>query len=183
MLSPQYIQDQLLRAQRAMLIISDRIQDNFLYLYSDIFNDLKFRQRDIFILYTSLSENYDFRASLDNYDALVNVLVAKCQAVDSFNSTYNTINSQYQSVGENVITIVIGGNAKTVIIKAGSNILYNASIGYYINLSGDFPPSSPLYGVFINSVPVTVQYFPVTYLVVGFDGFGNAGDIIEIIFI
>ena len=87
MLSPQYIQDQLLRAQRAMLIISDRIQDNFLYLYSDIFNDLKFRQRDIFILYTSLSENYDFRASLDNYYALVNVLVAKCQAVDSFNST------------------------------------------------------------------------------------------------
>lgn len=183
MLSPQYIQDQLLRAQRAMLIISDRIQDNFLYLYSDIFNDLKFRQRDIFILYTTLEQNYDIRNSLSNYDALVNVLVAKCQAVDSFNSTYNTINPEYQSIGESVITIVIGGNAKTVIIKAGSNILYNASIGYYIDLSGDFPPSSPLYGVFINSVPVTVQYFPVTYLVVGFDGFGNAGDIIEIVFI
>jgi hypothetical protein len=183
MLSPQYIQDQLLRAQRAMLIISDRIQDNFLYLYSDIFNDLKFRQRDIFILYTTLEQNYDIRNSLSNYDALVNVLVAKCQAVDSFNSTYNTINPEYQSIGESVITIVIGGNAKTVIIKAGSNILYNASIGYYIDLSGDFPPSSPLYGVFINSLPVTVQYFPVTYLVVGFDGFGNAGDVIEIVFI
>jgi len=183
MLSPQYIQDQLLRAQRAMLIISDRIQDNFLYLYSDIFNDLKFRQRDIFILYTTLEQNYDIRNSLSNYDALVNVLVAKCQAVDSFNSTYNTINPEYQSIGESVITIVIGGNAKTVIIKAGSNILYNASIGYYIDLSGDFPPSSPLYGAFINSLPVTVQYFPVTYLVVGFDGFGNAGDIIEIVFI
>lgn len=182
MLSTQYIQDQLLRAQRAMLIISDRIQDNFLYLYSDIFNDLKFRQRDIFILYTSLSENYDFRASLDNYDALVNVLVAKCQAVDSFNSSYNTINSQYQSVGDNVITIVIGGNAKTVIIKAGSNILYNESIGYYIDLSSSLPPSSPLYGVFINSVPVTVQYFPITNLVVGFSGFGTT-EIIEIIFV
>lgn len=183
MLSPQYIQDQLLRAQRAMLIISDRIQDNFLYLYSDIFNDLKFRQRDIFILYTTLEQNYDIRNSLSNYDALVNVLVAKCQAVDSFNSTYNTINPEYQSIGESVITIVIEGNAKTVIIKAGSDILYNASIGYYIDLSADLPPSSPLYGVFINSVPVTVQYFPITDLVVGFDGFGNAGDIIEIIFI
>lgn len=183
MLSSQYIQDQLLRAQRAMLIISDRIQDNFLYLYSDIFNDLKFRQRDIFILYTTLEQNYDIRNSLSNYNALVNVLVAKCQAVDSFNSVYNTINPEYQSIGESVITIVIGGNAKTVIIKAGSNILYNASIGYYIDLSGDFHPSSPLYGVFINSVPVTVQYFPITDLVVGFDGFGNAGDVIEIIFI
>jgi hypothetical protein len=183
MLTPEYIQAQLLRAQRAMLIISDRIQDNFLYLYSDIYNDLKFRQRDIFILYTSLVQNYDIRSSLSNYDALVNVLVGMCQQVDSFNSTYNTINQDYQSIGESVITIVIGGNAKTVIIKAGSNILYNASIGYYIDLSGDFPPSSPLFGVYINSVPVTVQYFPATFLVVGFDGFGNAGDVIEIIFI
>ena len=183
MLTPEYIQAQLLRAQRATLIISDRIQDNFLYLYSDIYNDLKFRQRDIFILYTSLVQNYDIRSSLSNYDALVNVLVGMCQQVDSFNSTYNTINQDYQSIGESVITIVIGGNAKTVSIKAGSNILYNASIGYYINLSGDSPPSSPLYGVFINSIPVTVQYFPATFLVVGFDGFGNAGDIIEIIFI
>jgi hypothetical protein len=183
MLTPEYIQAQLLRAQRAMLIISDRIQDNFLYLYSDIYNDLKFRQRDIFILYTSLVQNYDIRSSLSNYDALVNVLVGMCQQVDSFNSTYNTINQDYQSIGESVITIVIGGNAKTVIIKAGSDILYNASIGYYIDLSGDFPPSSPLFGVYINSVPMTVQYFPATFLVVGFDGFGNAGDIIEIIFI
>jgi hypothetical protein len=183
MLTPEYIQAQLLRAQRAMLIISDRIQDNFLYLYSDIYNDLKFRQRDIFILYTSLVQNYDIRSSLSNYDALVNVLVGMCQQVDSFNSTYNTINQDYQSIGESVITIVIGGNAKTVIIKAGSNILYNASIGYYIDLSGDSPPSSPLFGVYINSVPVTVQYFPATFLVVGFDGFGNAGDVIEIIFI
>jgi hypothetical protein len=183
MLTPEYIQAQLLRAQRAMLIISDRIQDNFLYLYSDIYNDLKFRQRDIFILYTSLVQNYDIRSSLSNYDALVNVLVGMCQQVDSFNSTYNTINQDYQSIGESVITIVIGGNAKTVIIKAGSDILYNASIGYYINLSGDSPPSSPLFGVYINSVPMTVQYFPATFLVVGFDGFGNAGDVIEIIFI
>jgi hypothetical protein len=183
MLTPEYIQAQLLRAQRATLIISDRIQDNFLYLYSDIYNDLKFRQRDIFILYTSLVQNYDIRATLSNYDALVNVLVGMCQQVDSFNSTYNTINQDYQSIGESVITIVIGGNAKTVIIKAGSDILYNASIGYYIDLSGDFPPSSPLFGVYINSVPMTVQYFPATFLVVGFDGFGNAGDVIEIIFI
>lgn len=182
MLSSQYIQDQLLRAQRAMLIISDRIQDNFLYLYSDIYNDLKFRQRDIFILYTSLSENYDFRASLDNYDALINVLVGKCQAVDSFNSTYNTINAEYQSIGTSVVTIVISVNAKTVIIKAGSNIQYNASIGYYIDLSADLPPSSPLYGVFINSVPVTVQFFPITDLVVGFSGFGTT-ELIEIIFV
>jgi hypothetical protein len=37
--------------------------------------------------------------------------------------------------------------------------------------------------VFINSVPVTVQFFPITDLVVGFDGFGSAGDVIEIIFV
>ena len=182
MLTPEYIQAQLLRAQRAMLIISDRIQDNFLYLYSDIFNDLKFRQRDIFILYTTLEQNYDIRASLSNYDALVNVLVAKCQQVDSFNSVYNTINQEYQSIGESVITIVIGGNTKTVIIKSGADIQYNPSIGYYIDLSADFPPSSPLYGVFMDSIPVTVQYFPVTYLVVGFEGLGTT-EIIEIIFI
>jgi len=183
MLSPEYIQAQLLRARRAILIVSDRIQDNFLYLYSDIYNELKFRQRDIFILYTTLEQNYDIRNDLSNYDALVNVLVSKCQQVDSFNSVYNTINQEYQSIGESVITIVIGGNTKTVIIKSGADILYNASIGYYIDLSADFPPTSPLYGVFIDSIPVTVQYFPITYLVVGFDGFGDESDIIEIIFI
>jgi hypothetical protein len=129
-----------------------------------------------------LEQNYDIRASLSNYDALVNVLVAKCQQVDSFNSVYNTINQEYQSIGESVITIVIGGNAKTVIVKSGADIQYNPSIGYYIDLSADFPPSSPLYGVFINSVPVTVQYFPITYLVVGFEGLGTT-EIIEIIFI
>lgn len=182
MLTPEYIQDQLLRAQRAILIISDRIQDNFLYLYSDIYSDLKFRQRDIFILYTTLEQNYEYRSSLSNYDALVNVLVSKCQQVDSFNSVYNTINPEYQSIGESVITIVIGGNNKTVIIKSGTDIQYNPSIGYYIDLSADMPPSSPLYGVFMNSIPVTVQYFPITYLVVGFEGLGTT-EIIEIIFI
>lgn len=182
MLTPEYIQDQLLRAQRAILIISDRIQDNFLYLYSDIYSDLKFRQRDIFILYTTLEQNYEYRSSLSNYDALVNVLVSKCQQVDSFNSVYNTINQEYQSIGESVITIVIGGNNKTVIIKSGADIQYNPSIGYYIDLSADMPPSSPLYGVFMNSIPVTVQYFPITYLVVGFEGLGTT-EIIEIIFI
>jgi hypothetical protein len=182
MLSPQYIQNQLLRAQRAILIISDRIQDNFLYLYSDIYSDLKFKQRDIYILYSSLSANYEFRASLDNYDALVNVLVGQCQAVDSFNSTYNTINLEYQNVGESAITIVISVNAKTVIIKSGSDILYNPSIGYYIDLSNDFPPATPLFGVYVDSVPVEIQYFPVTKLVVGFDGLGTT-ELIEIIFI
>jgi len=182
MLTPEYIQEQLLRAQRAILIISDRIQDNFLYLYSDIYNELKFRQRDILILYTTLYQNYDYRDSLPNYDALINVLVSKCQQVDSFNSTYNTINSEYQSIGESVIEIVVGGNTKTVIIKSGADIEYNPSIGYYIDLSSDSPPSSPLYGVFMDSIPVTVQYFPVTYLVVGFEGFGTT-EIIEIIFI
>lgn len=182
MLTPEYIQDQLLRAQRAILIISDRIQDNFLYLYSDIYSDLKFRQRDIFILYTTLEQNYEYKSSLSNYDALVNVLVSKCQQVDSFNSVYNTINQEYQSIGESVITIVIGGNNKTVIIKSGADIQYNPSIGYYIDLSADMPPSSPLYGVFMNSIPVTVQYFPITYLVVGFEGLGTT-EIIEIIFI
>ena len=183
MFSPEYIQAQLLRARRAILIVSDRIQDNFLYLYSDICNELKFRQRDIFILYTTLEQNYEIRNDLSNYDALVNVLVSKCQQVDSFNSVYNTINQEYQSIGESVITIVIGGNNKTIIVKSGADIIYNPLIGYYIDLSGDFPPSSPLYGAFINSVPVTVQYFPVTYLVVGFDGLGSPSDIIEIIFI
>lgn len=178
-----YIQNALLRGQRAMLIVSDRIQNDFLYLYSDIFNELKYKQRDIYVLWKSLSDNYPYRASLADYNALINVLVGMCQAVDSFNSTYNTINPNYQNIGESEIVIVIGGNSKTLIVKAGSDILYNASIGYYIDLSGDSPPASPLYGVFINNVPVTVQYFPVTKLVVGFDGFGNAGDVIEIIFI
>lgn len=94
-----YIENVLLRAQRAMLIISDRIQDNFLYLYSDIYSDLKYKQRDIYILFRSLTDTFPYRASYDTYEALILVLVSKCQEVDSYNSEYNTINPNYQDIG------------------------------------------------------------------------------------
>lgn len=101
-----YIQNALLRGQRAMLIISDRIQSNFLYLYSDIYSELKYKQRDIYVLWKSLSDNYPYRASLDTYEALINVLIGMCQAVDSFNSTYSTINPNYQDLS-GTTTIVV----------------------------------------------------------------------------
>lgn len=101
-----YIQNALLRGQRAMLIISDRIQSEFLYLYSDIYNELKYKQRDIYVLWKSLSDNYPYRNSLDNYEALINVLVGMCQAVDSFNSTYSTINPNYQDLSGTTTVVV-----------------------------------------------------------------------------
>lgn len=104
-----YIQNALLRGQRAMLIISDRIQNNFLYLYSDIYSELQYKQRDIYVLWKSLSDNYSYRSSLSSYEALVNVLIGMCQAVDSYNSTYNTINANYQDIGGNTTIVVDQG--------------------------------------------------------------------------
>jgi hypothetical protein len=94
-----YILNALLRGQRAMLIISDRVQDKFLYLQSAIYPELQYKQRDIYVLWKSLSDNYPYRASLSTYEALINVLIGMCQAVDSFNSTYSTINANYQDIG------------------------------------------------------------------------------------
>jgi len=94
-----YIQNALLRGQRAMLIISDRVQSKFLYLQSSIYPELQYKQRDIYVLWKSLSDNYPYRASLSTYEALINVLIGMCQAVDSFNSTYSTINPNYQDIG------------------------------------------------------------------------------------
>lgn len=100
-----YIDSVLLRAQRAMLIISDRIQDNFLYLYSDIYRDLRYKQRDIYILFTNLSDLYTYKSSFSDYNALILVLVSKCEEVDAYNSTYSTINANYQDVsGEFAVT-------------------------------------------------------------------------------
>jgi hypothetical protein len=94
-----YILNALLRGQRAMLIVSDRIQANFLYLQSAIYPELQYKQRDIYVLWKSLTDNYPFRASLTTYEALINVLIGMCQAVDSFNATYSTINPNYQDIG------------------------------------------------------------------------------------
>lgn len=105
-----YIQSVLLRAQRAMLIISDRIQDNFLYLYSDIYNDLRYKQRDIYILFNSLTDIYPIKASFPDYEALILVLVSKCQEVDAYNSTYDTLNPNYTDIdGATVIAFNTSG--------------------------------------------------------------------------
>jgi len=104
-----YILNALLRGQRAMLIISDRIQDKFLYLQSPIYPELQYKQRDIYVLWKSLTDNYAYRATLTTYEALINVLVGMCQAVDSFNSTYSTINTNYQDLSGTTTIIVDQG--------------------------------------------------------------------------
>lgn len=96
----------LLRAQRAMLIISDRIQANFLYFYTSLYRDLKTLQYDIYILYSAVGDNLPFAPIDDNYYPLVQVLVSKCQDADSYNSTYDTLNGNYVDIGGNASIVV-----------------------------------------------------------------------------
>lgn len=91
----------LLRASRAMLIISDRIQDNFLYLERDIYDELRFKQRDIYVLWKCLTDAKNYRDDYDTYDALINVLADKCADVDSYNPNYTTLNPNYQNISGN----------------------------------------------------------------------------------
>lgn len=120
MFSDDYIEEVLLRSQRAMLIISDRIQDKFLYLYSSIYNDLQYKQRDIYILFRSLSDTFPYKSSYSTYDALINVLVSKCQEVDAFNSTYNTINPNYANPdGGTVVVPATGTVLQTAVVYPG----------------------------------------------------------------
>lgn len=89
-----------------MLIISDRINSKFLYLQSSpIYQDLKYKQRDIYILWNTLSDSFPYRSTLSTYDALINVLIWKCQEVDAYNSTYNTINPNYADIGGGIVIV------------------------------------------------------------------------------
>lgn len=142
-----YIQNALLRGQRAMLIISDRIQSEFLYLYSDIYNDLKYKQRDIYVLWKSLSDNYPYRASLDNYEALINVLVGMCQAVDSFNSTYSTINPNYQDLS-GTTTITINQNYVTPVKLFFNNEASPSIADYQANYAATFG-NNPTFAIYL----------------------------------
>lgn len=98
MYTSDYIDSILIRALKSMLIISERIQSNFSYNYSDIYHTLKYKQRDIYILYKTLSDNKPYRAVLEDYDALVSVLASKCGEVDAYNSEYDNINYSYQNI-------------------------------------------------------------------------------------
>ncbi len=119
-----YIETQLLRAQRAMLIISERIQSKFLYLQSSIMEELQYKQRDIYCLWDTLTNEFDWHTSLENYDALVNVLIWKCQEVDAFNTQYNTINPNYVDIsGDGTVVVTTRTVEQTGVVFPGDGIL------------------------------------------------------------
>jgi len=142
-----YIQNALLRAQRAMLIISDRIQDKFLYLQSAIYPELQYKQRDIYVLWKSLSDNYPYRASLSTYEALINVLIGMCQAVDSFNATYSTINPNYQDIGGST-TITIDQSYVTPVRLFFTNNATPTISDYQTDYAGVFG-NNPTFAVYL----------------------------------
>lgn len=142
-----YIQNALLRGQRAMLIISDRVQDKMLYLQSSIYPELQYKQRDIYVLWKSLTDNYPYRASLSTYEALINVLVGMCQAVDSFNSTYNTINPNYQDLS-GTTTIVLNQSYVTPVKLFFNNESSPSIADYQTDYAGTFG-NNPTFAVYL----------------------------------
>lgn len=142
-----YIQNALLRGQRAMLIVSDRVQDKMLYLQSSIYPELQYKQRDIYVLWKSLTDNYPYRASLSTYEALINVLVGMCQAVDSFNSTYNTINPNYQDLS-GTTTIVLNQSYVTPVKLFFNNESSPSIADYQTDYAGTFG-NNPTFAVYL----------------------------------
>lgn len=142
-----YIQNALLRGQRAMLIISDRVQDKMLYLQSSIYPELQYKQRDIYVLWKSLTDNYPYRASLSTYEALINVLVGMCQAVDSFNSTYNTINPNYQDLS-GTTTVTINQSYVTPVKLFFNNESSPSIADYQTDYAGTFG-NNPTFAVYL----------------------------------
>lgn len=161
----------LLRAQRAMLIISDRIQDNFLYLYSDVYRELKMRQYDIYILYSAISSELPFAPVDDNYYPLVQVLVSKCAEVDAYNSDYDTLNGNYVNIGGNS-SIVVSPDPITI-NKTEADLVYLADTEQwylpYTDDNGDALPQGvvPVFVIY-NGLSLTYQYDSITNRIYGF---------------
>lgn len=161
----------LLRAQRAMLIISDRIQDNFLYLYSDVYSQLKARQYDIYLLYSAIDSELPFIPIDDNYYPLVQVLIEKCAEVDAYNSTYDTLNQNYSNIGGNTTIEVV---TDTITInKTEADLVYLADTEQwylpYTDDNGDALPQGvvPVFIIY-NGLSLTYQYDATANRIYGF---------------
>lgn len=135
MYTSEQIDAVLLRASRAMLIISDRIQDNHLYLEKNIYDELKFKQRDIYVLWKSLVAIKPHREDYTSYDALINVLTDKCADVDSYNPNYTTVNPNYQNIanGANRPSPSTGGGLTEAEVLALILPYFQSLPGYAIN--------------------------------------------------
>jgi len=97
----------LARAERSLLIISERIRDNFLYLYNPEYGYFKDLQYDIYTLFKTIGQEINYTPYDSDFYPLVNVLISKCEMVDAYNSQYNTINPNYSNINDNIITITI----------------------------------------------------------------------------
>lgn len=141
MFEAAYIEEALLRARRAMLIISNRIQNNFLYLYSNIYSDLVYKQRDIYVLWRCLNDTFPYRASYSTYDALINVLISKCMEVDAYNTEYSTINPDYEDIGGGTVIIPVPSTVEPTreFFTNESSVVISDWQTQYAAVYGNFP--------------------------------------------
>lgn len=148
------VEDALLRGIVALLLISQKIQSQFLYFYSDgQYQTYKDLQYDIYCLYTTINNEQGFVEynlsptvyELDFYN-LVGALIKKTKTVDVGGAYGGAINPNYQSP---VITIIVeegGFNPTPPYNKTQANLIEDGagSGNWYLPFlddSGNLPPA------------------------------------------
>lgn len=100
------VQAVLLRAQRALLAISNRIDRDLIYLYSGKYMLLKSQQYDIYSLYETILREYPYTPYDAYFYPLVAALIDKCQEVDSYTLS-GTLNPLYENISGTSTTVII----------------------------------------------------------------------------
>ncbi len=118
----QNVFDTLLRAKRAMLIISDKIQNEFIYNYSEEYTFLKGQQYDIYALKKVITNENAYNPYTSNPDideqhfyGLVGELINKCAYFDEYGDYgYTYINFNYQDTDQNPVIVSIIGATRFI---------------------------------------------------------------------
>jgi hypothetical protein len=111
------VQSALLRAQVAMLLISQNISKKFYYLNTWQYDLYKRLQYDIYCLFSTITNEtgfISFNAIPDQYEqqyySLVGAMIEKTKTVDVYGAYGGSLNPNYQSPSQTVIAIpVIAG--------------------------------------------------------------------------
>lgn len=131
------VQQSLQRGLVSLLLISQKIQSDFLFFNTSLYNTYKNLQYDIYQIYTAVNNEQGFinygelpNPYEENFYQLVGALVNKTKTIDVFGAYGGSLNPNYQAPNI-IIEIIESPLAPLVLNKTQADLILDVSAGQY----------------------------------------------------
>lgn len=156
------VQIALQRASVALLLISQKIASQFMYLQPYLYNTYKDLQYDIYNLYTTVNDELpyqQFTATPNTYEqsyyALVGAMIEKTKTVDVFGAYDGASNINYQAPGTtvNIVNPIFWLPSQDIYYNEFDPTTQQSDGGRYIWYNGNIKGYNPV--IYVNSPAAT----------------------------